>query len=250
MWRSLQRWRGVVLVALVMVATIVLAATNQLQLYIHPRYIVFTVVMVALGAVLLVGSLFSRTAGADDTGDAPSRPARVAAYLGVVLAAALAITMIVLPPATLSSTTADQRDVTSTTIGAQTQDAAAVASAPVAAFASFTVIDWASLLRQTTDVAFYQDKPVTVVGFIVPDREDPDNIFYVSRFFVTCCAVDAQPTGIPVYYPDWAATFSADDWVEVSGGLTTNPSRASTQPLAVEPTDVTPIEQPSDPYLY
>ena len=41
-----------------------------------------------------------------------------------------------------------------------------------------------------------------------------------------------------------------DDWVEVSGGLTTNPSSASTQPLAVQPTDVTPIEQPSDPYLY
>ena len=126
----------------------------------------------------------------------------------------------------------------------------AAASAPIAAFASFTVLDWASLLRQTSDVGFYAGKPVTVQGFIVPDPDDPDNVFYVSRFFVTCCAVDAQPAGIPVHYPGWASSFATDDWVDVSGEISTNPSRTSTQPLAVIPDAVVPIEQPSDPYLF
>jgi putative membrane protein len=250
LWRNLQRWRGVVLVSAVTVATVVLALTNQLQLYIHPRYILFTVIMVVIGGVVLVASLIVRASGEEDSEEVPARASRAFSYVGLVLAAAVAVGMLALPPATLTSATAQQRDVSSTTVGADTQDAAAVASAPAAAFSSFTVIDWASLLRQTTDVSFYRDKPVSVVGFIVPDSEDPDNVFYVSRFFVTCCAVDAQPTGIPVYYPDWSATLDADAWVQVSGTFETNPSSVSTQPLAVQPSEITPVEQPSDPYLY
>lgn len=84
----------------------------------------------------------------------------------------------------------------------------------------------------------------------MPDPDDPENVFYVSRFLVTCCAVDAQPTGIPVYYPNWASSFATDDWVQVDGEFTTNQSRGSTQPIALVPDQVTPIEQPSDPYLY
>lgn len=139
------------------VATIVLTLSNQLQLYIHPRYIVFTVAMMLIAVVLLVASVLSRSAGSDDAADAePSRRSRLVSYVGVGVAAALAISMLALPPATLTSATADQRDINSTALGSNVQDAAAVASAPVAAFANFTVIDWASLLRQTTDLGFYE----------------------------------------------------------------------------------------------
>ena len=45
-WRRLlDRWQGVLLTLVVGVATLWLAATGQLVLYIHPRYDVFTVVM-------------------------------------------------------------------------------------------------------------------------------------------------------------------------------------------------------------
>jgi len=251
MWLRLQRWRGVVLTAIVTVATIILAVTNQLQLYIHPRYIIFTVAMVVLALGLIIASTLSQTAGQDDPAEpTPTAKLRALSYTGVAVAAALAVSMLALPPATLTSATADQRDINSTALGSSTQDLDAAASAPIAAFASFTVLDWASLLRQTSDVGFYAGKPVTVQGFIVPDQEDPDNMFYVSRFFVTCCAVDAQPAGIPVYLPGWASSLATDDWVDVSGEISTNPSRTSTQPLAVIPDAVVPIEQPSDPYLF
>lgn len=236
--------------ALAVVATVIYAATNQLVLYIHPRYIIFTVVMVVVALVLIVASVVIRAPGDHDDEETPSRGSRMLGVGAAVIAAAVAVAMVVLPPATLTSTTASQRDINSTAISASTQTVEAAADTPAAAFASFTVLDWASLLRQTSDVAFYADKPVDIVGFVAPDPEDPENVFYVSRFFVTCCAVDAQPAGVPVYRPGWASEFPVDTWVQVTGVITTNPSSSSSLPMAVDPEQITTIEQPSQPYLF
>ena len=111
--------------------------------------------------------------------------------------------------------------------------------------------EWAAILRQTSDLSFFADKPVTdLVGFVIADEDDPENVFYVSRFVVTCCAVDAQPLGVPVHLPDWAATFEPDSWVSVSGEFASNPSSSSLQPVAVIPDTVDPVEQPREPYLF
>jgi putative membrane protein len=250
LWSNLQRWRGIALVAAALVATVWLAASNQLVLYIHPRYIVFTVIMAVIALALVVAGLLARRNHRDDEDAPPARLPRVLSFLGLAIAAVIAITMVALPPATLTSATADQRSINSTTVGAQAQNADTVASAPAGAFAKFTVVDWASLLRQTNDLAFYSGKPVDVVGFITVDPDDPANVFYVSRFVVTCCAVDAQPVGIPVYYPNWTSAFKAGDWVEATGGFAANRSTASAQGIALEPTKVLAVGQPSEPYLY
>ena len=162
----------------------------------------------------------------------------------------LAIGLIAIPPAVLTSSTVAQRDINSSGIGAEVTSVEDVSSSPVAAFAKFTVLDWASLLRQTTDVAFYADKPVDVVGFVTADPDDPENVYYVSRFIVTCCAVDAQPVGVPVYAPNWQQDLAVDDWVQVTGSFGVNPSSSSTQSIAVTADTVTPIEEPDEPYLF
>ncbi len=254
----MQRWRGVILVAAGIAATLWLGFGNQLVLYIHPRYVVFTVIMAALALVLVVAALLrSRSRhdhddASDDTGEPPrrTRSATIASVLGLTLAAALALAMVVLPPATLTSATANQRQINSTTVDANAQNAQAVAASPHADFASFTVGDWSSLLRQTSDLAFYRGKPVDVTGFITADKQDPQNLFYVSRFVITCCAVDAQPVGVPVYLQGWSSRFSADNWVRVTGAFAADPSAGSTHPIALIPTATTSVAQPSDPYLY
>ena len=248
MWRNVQRWRGVALIAIAVVATIWLAFGNQLVLYIHPRYILFTVIMGVLALVFVVASLLVRTHAEDE--EEPRRGAKVLSLVGLGVATVIAIAMVMIPPATLTSATANQRDINSTTLGAETQSVSAAAEASVASFTKFTVVDWASLLRQTSDLGFYKGKPVDVVGFITPDPDDPTNMFYVSRFVVTCCAVDAQPTGIPVYLANWQATYQTDDWVQATGEFGTNPSTSSKQSVALDPDAVTKVEQPSEPYLY
>ena len=257
--RELQHWRGVVLVAPVLVATILLGLSGQLVLYIHPRYVVFTMVLSGIALVILVAAVVVRRPthphdhGHGDEFDEPDVPrgrSRVVAIAAFATAAVAAMLLLALPPATLSSETASQRDIVGGSSSADAETFADADAAPTAAFAAFTVLEWSALLRQTQDPVFYDGKPVNVVGFITPDPAGSEDIFYVSRFKITCCAVDAAPSGIPVHYPDWRSEFAADDWVQVTGAIDTNPSADSDQALALLPASVTPIEEPGDPYLY
>jgi putative membrane protein len=162
-----------------------------------------------------------------------------------VLAGLVAAVLVVVPPATLTSSTAIQRDISSSGagIGSQSVDTAPSASD------HFSVLDWASLLNQTNDPAFYRDRSADVTGFVTASPDDP-NVFYVSRFVITCCAVDAQPVGVPVYDPSWRDSLEPDDWVRVTGDFGSNPSTVSNAPIALTPESVTAIEEPDDPYLF
>ena len=245
------------LVAPVLVTSIVLGFTGQLVLYIHPRYVVFTMVLSGIALVILVASVLARRpAHAHDHDhehehdDLPEGRSRVVAIAAFVTAGLAAVLLLALPPATLSSETASQRDIVGSSSSADAETFADADAAPTDAFAAFTVLEWSALLRQTQDPVFYEDKPVDVIGFITPDPGGSSDIFYVSRFKITCCAVDAAPSGLPVYYPDWSNELSADTWVQVAGAIETNPSADSDQGLAVLPGSVDVVEEPSDPYLY
>jgi putative membrane protein len=248
-WAAIIRWRGVVLIGVAIVVTLWLGITGQLILYINPRYIVFTIIMAVIALGLLGASFVVRAAHSHDD-DPPGRVQKVTTILGGVLTLVLAVGMLVIPPATLSSATAIQRDVASTTIGTNTQTVASAASASKATYARFTVVDWSSLLRQTSDPSFYAGKPADVVGFVTPDSDDPTNQFYLTRFVITCCAVDAQPVAVPVYLPDWKSKFAANAWLQVDGGFVSNPSKKSSSRVALVPSKVTVVTKPSQPYLY
>jgi len=254
MWPKLQRWRGVILVSLAVTATLWLAIAGELVLYIHPRYIVFTITMAVLAVGFVVASACVRPHASHDSDEGADVPIgrwpKLLTLTAVGLATALAVSMVALPATTLTSATAQQRDINSTVLDLGTTDIASVTAGSAGAFETFSVVDWASLLRQTSDLSFFANKPVVVSGFITADPEDPENLFYVARFVVTCCAVDAQPVGVPVYAPNWSSNLKIDDWVEVRGEFATNPSQLSSQPLAVDPSDITPIEQPREPYLF
>ncbi|WP_108248931.1 TIGR03943 family putative permease subunit [Planctomonas deserti] len=291
--RFVSRWAGVLLSLVGIVATVWLAATGQLGLYIHPRYYVFTTVMAVTAAVFTVAAFAivpasgpardeERELGDEhehdhhhhghdhdhdhdehdehdehghdhherDGHDTPSGQAgrRTAAVVGSVLVTVLTTgALLVLPPATLTTSTVDQRDLNASVAGP-----AAVESADLIGgdYSTFTVKDWASLIRQGADEDFFADKSATLTGFVTPDPDDPDNVFYVARFVVTCCAVDAQPVGVAVYSPDWASRFPVDSWVTVTGPFGANPSLASLQTIAITPEAINPTEQPNEPYVY
>ncbi len=250
MWRSVQRWRGLVIIGAMAAVTLWLAASGQLALYIHPRYNLFTVLMSIIAVVLVVGALVGRRHHDDEDAPPPPRRSRAVALTAAGIAGVFTVGMVVVPPATLSTATAEQREINSTAAS----DAAAFEAATTAdaeQVARFTVREWATILRQTSDLAFFADKPVTeLVGFVTPDAVDPENVFYVSRFSVTCCAVDAQPLGVPVYLPGWSSELAADQWVSIDGSFGSNPSSDSDQPVVILPDAVTPIEQPREPYLF
>ena len=113
----------------------------------------------------------------------------------VLICAALAL--LVIPPATLSSTARQNRElVTSGQVLDSTKVAALVGADPT----TFSVKDWAALLSQGGPEAVL-GKQVDLSGYVL-DR-DEDDVFFIARLAVSCCAVDAQPIGVPVYRPGW-----------------------------------------------
>jgi putative membrane protein len=250
--RLAEHWRGIGLSLVVVVATVWLGLTGQLGLYIHPRYFGFTMVMAVLGLVFVVASFFFSSSFVASTPAAKTTPRRLVlsvAGSGLLLAIA-AVTVLALPPATLTSATATQREVNSG--GLDTTEAAEQAATLVGTgdYERLSVKEWVSLLAQSDDPALFADKTANLTGFVLPDADDPDNVFYVARFVVTCCAVDAQPIGVPVYQPGWSNDYDTDDWVQVEGTFSPNPSGTAAASLAIDPTTITAVDQPSDPYVY
>jgi len=254
---------GLVLLAACIVSTLWLTITGQLGLYIHPRYFVFTGIMAVIGLVATVAGFALRPAEAADDHDhahdhdgggsaspAARRTLRARASR-VAVAAVVTVTVVavlVLPPRTLTTSTVTQRALNSSTVASDAAPDQELLG--TSDFSTLGVKDWSQLLAQTTDPTFFTSKSVDITGFVSADPDDPDDVFYVTRFVVTCCAVDAQPVGVPVYQPGWKSTLQTDEWVQVKGPFASNPSAKSRQPLAVMPQGVTKVDQPADPYVY
>ncbi|MDQ0031490.1 TIGR03943 family putative permease subunit [Arthrobacter bambusae] len=261
--RLVGRWQGVLLSLIGLVATIWLGITGQLALYIHPRYFVFTVVMAVIAGVLALAAFaFAPTEhDAHDHSDAHGA-ARGDAHdhsgvhrsrwgwlwpLGSVLTMVAAVVgLLVLPPSTLTTATVAQRDLNGSA-SALTLKAPALSGK--GDYSAFTVRDWASLLRSGAGQDFFADKTATVTGFISADKTDP-NVFFVTRFVVTCCAVDAQPIGVPVYHPGWQNEYKTDSWVTVTSGFRANPNSASREAIVLIPDTIQSTTQPAQPYVY
>ncbi|MGL4340159.1 MAG: TIGR03943 family putative permease subunit [Rhodoglobus sp.] len=235
-----------------------LALTDRLGFYIHPRYYIFTVVMAVIAAVFVVlaFAFLPSTGTTDEIHDAhgsdhhkSSHPRSTGWWcaVSVVLVAATAVALLVLPPETLTTSTVKQRALNGSVATTSSEDSQRLVGGD---YNSFTVKDWAGLLRQGVDDSYFVGKTPTLVGFATADVEDSENIFYVARFMITCCAVDAQPIGVPVYLPGWQDQYDTDDWLSVTGSFIPNPSGSSMQPLVLSPANIVATDQPSQPYVY
>lgn len=107
--------------------------------------------------------------------------------------------------------------------------------------------DWATLLQLGVTAGDLNGKAIDVVGFVTPHRDRPE-VFYVSRFTVTCCAVDALPVGVPVLDRGWRDRWRDGQWVRVRGTFTADTGDAVAP--VVDPESVEAVEEPREPYEY
>lgn len=213
-----------------------LGLTGQLTLYIHPRYVIFTVVMAAIGLFLLLVNSVSEPHHHD-----PHPHSRMT----IVALAFLLTTGILLPARTLTSQTVSQR-ITDSSTTFRTSDQQSNSSLFSGSSRNLGLGDWARLLATNSDPAFYVNRTASFSGFVY-DADLGDNTVWLARFVVTCCAVDAQPVGVPVQIENWRSELGEDEWVEVEGrfGVT---QTVSGQQLVLIPDSVEKIEQPLNPY--
>jgi uncharacterized repeat protein (TIGR03943 family) len=245
--RRVHGWIGAALTLVGVVATLWLAATGQLTLYIHPRYIVFTVVMAVIAVILVVAAvavLSGRREHQDHDNDASTTSRRALGWAHVALLIMAALALLVVPPATLSPRMLQSRDIVS---AGQRIDTTDVPNLQGSDPASFSLKDWTGLLQQGGAESVLGQK-VNVSGYVLDQGEE--NVFFIARMTVTCCAVDAQPVGLPVYRPDWKSELRESTWIAIEGTFVEDLGRDGRHPALIQVDSLKEIDEPDNPYVF
>lgn len=253
-WRALgSRWLGLGLAVIISVVTLGLGLSGQLTLYISPESIWF----VCAGAiVVLVGAIWScalplgsesdhgHDHGVSDA-DASAAPGAgrrrslsiAGTISGGVVATAVVVAALVLPPASLSVELAMSRTDANGALfaGADTP------TLGVADTTTFGIGEWSSVFATASRPEAYDGATVTLSGFVTPGSSDAVNL---TRMIITHCVIDAQPAAVPVSIG--ANEYDTGQWIEVTGTVKADADGS----LRVIPTSVAPIEEPGDPYEY
>ena len=225
---------GLLLALISSVAICWLGLTGRLNLYIHPRYNVFTIVMAGLAAIATVAAWAVR--GRRGGGGGRS-------WAAVVAAAAMVVALLIVPPSTLTASSAQQRSPNS---GPEADTTALAGADP----SSFRFRDWAVLVANPNSAATYAGQQVKLTGFVAPTGDKRSDMFYLAKFVVTCCTVDARPAVLPVIKADWAKSYKADQWLEVTGRLMPVEDAPGGAVLVIRPTGIRSVPAPEIPYEY
>ena len=151
----------------------------------------------------------------------------------ILASAAMAVTMLVLPPTPSFSDLASTRPE-------------GLPEPPELAFVlppeQRTLTEWVRLLRTQPDPSLHEGAPLTITGFVFQPPEGPPQL---ARLMVRCCLADATPTGLPV---QWRATdrYAPDTWLRIRGMMAVD-QVDGVQRNVVKPTEVTVIPRPERP---
>ena len=268
------RWLGAGLAAALAVATLALAATGRLTLYISPETVWFAV---AAAVATLVGVVWSCAlplgaeqehghdhggaghgsahdhgrSGHDHAGEhghdhAGSRPSArrvvgaVAGATGGVIATGVVAGALLLPPASLSVDMAMQRAPMGNVLFAGADNVALGANTDTS---TFGIGGWASVFATGSRPEKYDGSSVTLTGFLTPSGSAKDQA-HLTRMVISHCVLDAQPASVPVQITGWQGQYAVGDWVQVRGTV-----RASADgKLSIVPASVSKIPEPKDPY--
>ncbi len=123
-----------------------------------------------------------------------------------------------------------------------------------------SLIDWIRTLNAYPEPDAYQGQKAKVIGFVVHSPILPDNYVFLSRFIITCCAVDAYPVGLPVKLERDRRNYPPDTWLKIEGEMLTETLAIDTQTmqktntekrqLVLSPNTITTVPTPDDPYGY
>jgi putative membrane protein len=203
--------------------------TGALYFYLHPIYVVPSAIT---GGALILLALLAGGRGAH----------RLPGASAAVLALPLALGFL-LPAQPLSPATAAQRGVQPLALG---RDERAATFEPAARPETYTIKDWIKAFAVDPEPVRHAGKPVRVTGFVYRDAALPPGWFLVARFVIQCCAVDAQPVGLPVRASEAP---EAGHWVTVEGTWDVA-DVGGTRRAVISTTAITPTRRPDQPYLY
>lgn len=235
--------------------------TGQLALLIHPNYFVLVLITGILFLALSIVRIWQlkqemKLLQESTTGDHLNLLPKGWSSTLLVIVAVLGL---LIKPKVLTSQAALQRGVT---------DSLPLTRAQIQSFATSTkpeertLIEWVRTLNAYPEPDVYNGQQAKITGFVIYIDELPQNYLYLSRFVLTCCAVDAYPVGIPIKLPENQNrnSYPVDSWLEVEGEMVTEslPDFSNNKPanqtnkrqLALSARSLKPIPTPKNPYEY
>ncbi|MGL5794106.1 MAG: TIGR03943 family putative permease subunit [Waterburya sp.] len=228
--------------------------TGQYRLLIHPNYFVLVmatgVVLIVLGIIkilTIVTGKHKNSATAHITLFPPG--------LGSTILLVVAIAGLLIPPKILYSQTAMQRGVSELPLTRSQPQAFRTTTKPE----TRSLIDWIRTINAYPEPDAYSGQAANISGFVLHLPELPDNYLMLSRFVITCCAVDAYPIGLPVKLSVSRNNYPADTWLEIKGEMITEtlPRKDSMdakisnkRSLVIAAKSIQPIPTPNDPYNF
>ena len=228
--------------------------TGQYKLLIHPNY--FSLVLGSGIILLVLGIIKVKSISNNRQSNNSEHISLFPPGLGNSLLLIVAIAGLLIPPKVLTSQTALKRGVGDLPLTTIQPQAFRTASKPE----ERSLIEWIRTINAYPEPDAYSGQPANITGFVLHLPELPDNYVMLSRFVITCCAVDAYPIGIPVKLETSRSEYPVDSWLTVEGvaiaetlpvkdRIETN-TITEKRSVVIEAREIKTIPTPSDPYSY
>ncbi len=226
---------------------------GTLRLLIHPNY--FGLVLITSIFLLLLGTIKTAQFISDrNKFKQPEDLGHITLFppgIGSTLLLTTAILGLIIAPGVLTSQTALQRGISESLPEVRSQPEAFRLSVRSE---ERSLIDWIRTLNAYPEPAAYEGQKVKVSGFVVHLPQLEDNYLMITRFILTCCAVDAYPVALPVKLDTSRADYPPDTWLAIEGTaiVETLSSQDNTdkRQLVISPSSIEKIPTPKDPYGY
>ncbi len=237
--------------------------TGQLKLLIHPNYfgLVFVTSIILFVLTGVKGwqwfKTLRRKSMTSEEFEAVQHITLFPPGWGSGLLIVTAIAGLIIPPTIFDSQMALQRGISESLPITQTQTQTFRATIKPE---ERSLIEWIRTLNAYPEPDAYEGQKAKVTGFVVHSPVLPENYIFLSRFIITCCAVDAYPVGLPVKLEGDRSAYPPDTWLEVEAQMMTETLKIDTQTMQETPTEkrqlvldaksIKIIPTPDDPYGY
>ncbi len=221
--------------------------TGQLRLLIHPNYTglvwATSIILLVLGSIKGLELIRKKKSVSYQELEHTTLIPPILSSLILIVAVVLGF---LISPQVLSSQTALARGVSESSLMTRTQpEIFRTFSKPE----NRSLLDWVRTLNAYPEPDAYQGQLAKISGFVIHPPQLPTNYLLLSRFIITCCAVDAYPVGIPVKLSNSNKAYPSDSWLEVQGEMQPDNLNNRRQ-LVLVPKSIKTIPTPSDPYNF
>lgn len=226
-----------------------LIGTNDIRLYINPRYLQLTQMTVLILCVLvIVQALQIIYLKKENHCHHPSLTLkRWLGYMPFLVSLFLAI---YLPSSTLNAKLVGTKGFNTGVIAVSEQELADFAvtmqQMPMIEVTEQNYTNVISALRLYPEK--YVGKQITITGFVYKDLSFPSSNLALVRYVTFCCSADAVPSGILCQVDD-EQNYPIGTWLIVRGTLELSEHQKKIVP-SISAERVTPIEEPLQPYIY